>query len=323
MGSRLQKVLAEGHNKLQVYGRLKALQRNDVVRLLRKMMSDGLICDKLKLLKNDQIRCYVRLGHKANDFCGSESSFFGFPISGEASWSEVLEEVPQFGKKLNVHHQNIWPALPVELRRGLDLLSAYFRKTSELATDEAEKHKANLPKYDECCQMFIEASKKYKQILEEQKMKIDDSGLFDDLDDDRGLFDDLDENGDPNQTIDFKTVQRADRPSFISFGLNEAGADNSKGKRPCALNSSCSTKKMTKARKRSKVNLVSRKMPGNQRRVVLACKSSLLVFRSSSHLVHANNLQSSLFFSLFFLSAGNLKCDTKFQSKIVDFSRQP
>ena len=223
-GSRNQKVLSAKHDQLQLHGCFKEFKKEDIERLLRKMMSEGLIKEEVKKLEFENIVAYIRLGDKAKNFYTGNGPSFEFPVvqkeeklkqnklpvreEDEVSNSvcqlayEALEKVSrQIGREQNMHYHNI---LPLETLRKI---------STKMPTNEAEMLKiANVTKdiFDKFGQRYLKVTKEYKNLLDDQRRMQNEPGLFDDLDED--------ETGANfhGEAIDFDAVQRADRPSTSS-----------------------------------------------------------------------------------------------------------
>lgn len=66
-GAKTQKVLAAGHEKLEMYGRGNSLHRSDAERLLRKLVLDQYLQEDTVVNKMNLPIIYVYLGKRAND----------------------------------------------------------------------------------------------------------------------------------------------------------------------------------------------------------------------------------------------------------------
>lgn len=213
--------MSEGHDKLQnAHGRFKDFQPSDIERLLRKMISEGLLGEELKFLQHDNIVSYVKLGDLAKKFYTADDSTFEFPVvqnektvkqnklpirEGDQLSErlcqlayEALEEASrEIAAKENVHYHNI---LPLETLREI---------SNRLPNSEAEMLKipgVTKTLFDKYGQKYLKVSQEHKTMLEEQRrMQIDDGGLFEDMDDQN-------DDGD-NEGIDFDSVQQSDQPS--------------------------------------------------------------------------------------------------------------
>ena len=242
-GSKNQKVLAAGHDQLQQHGRLNELKNNDIERLLRKMMSEGLIREEVKVLEFgnsgfENIVAYIRLGDRAKAFYTGTGASFQFPVVQKAKKTklkqtklpvheenevsrqvyemayEALEEVSrQIAAGRGMHHHNVLP---------LDVLREMSKK---LPTSEAEMLKIpHVTKqfFDKFGQRYLKVTKEYKNMLEDQRRMQNEDGLFDDLDEEK------------NEPIDFDAVQRiqqADRPSTSGVrGGRTAGVSRGGGR---------------------------------------------------------------------------------------------
>ena len=240
-GSKIAKITSNGHDKLPVFGRFKSFQKTDIDRLLRKMTTDGLIKEEMKVTGGngfDNVVGYVRLGDKAKAFYTSAGASFEFPVAqtqktvkqnrlpireeDELSNNvsqlayDALEAVSrEIGREKNMHYHNI---LPLETLREISV---------KLPTTAPEILRiANVTRdiYDKFGQRYLKVTKEYKNMLEEQRRMQNEDGLFDDLDDgEEDLMTD-------DSEIDFDAVELADRPSTSSGARGGGGwAGSSKG----------------------------------------------------------------------------------------------
>ena len=98
-GSPNQKVLSAKHDQLQLHGRFKEFKKEDIERLLRKMMSEGLIKEEVKKLEFENIAAYIRLGDKAKNFYTGGRSL-EFPVVQGAASKARLDDF-DFGEAID------------------------------------------------------------------------------------------------------------------------------------------------------------------------------------------------------------------------------
>ena len=70
LGSRAQKILDLGHEKMPMHNLGKAYGRCDQERLFRQLVVDGILAEDLVITALDHAACYIRLGKKAQDVIG-------------------------------------------------------------------------------------------------------------------------------------------------------------------------------------------------------------------------------------------------------------
>lgn len=67
LGAKTQKILAAGHEKLELHGKGQKLHRSDAERLLRKLVLDQFLHEDLFINKMDLPITYVYLGKRAKE----------------------------------------------------------------------------------------------------------------------------------------------------------------------------------------------------------------------------------------------------------------
>lgn len=64
-GSMNQKVLKDGHDKLEMHGLLKSYKKNDIERILRQLICESYLVEDVKINSyTDTVACYIKLGPK-------------------------------------------------------------------------------------------------------------------------------------------------------------------------------------------------------------------------------------------------------------------
>lgn len=66
-GSQNVKVKAAGHDRSILHGKGAAYAKQDVERLLRKLIVEGVLMEELVITAQDHAVCYVHTGKRAND----------------------------------------------------------------------------------------------------------------------------------------------------------------------------------------------------------------------------------------------------------------
>ena len=217
-GSKIAKLISEEHDKTTAYGKLSSFAKFDIERLLRKMISERILKEEMKVLQHENIAGYVRIGEKAKDLF-EDRMRFEFPIVQNSKTVqqqrlpileededasklsqlayEALEEVSkEIAKQINVHHHNF---IPLEALRVISIKlptsKAEFLKIPNVTKEIYEKHGAK----------FQRVTKDYKSMLDEQrKIKETDANLFDE---------DIDIGGDEEESnMDFDSIN-PDSPS--------------------------------------------------------------------------------------------------------------
>lgn len=66
-GSKNQKVMEKNHHKLEMHSKLSTYKKNDIERIIRRLIFMGYLSEEVKVLSyTDTVACYVKLGPKAN-----------------------------------------------------------------------------------------------------------------------------------------------------------------------------------------------------------------------------------------------------------------
>ncbi|KAG0728059.1 Bloom syndrome [Chionoecetes opilio] len=75
-GSKLKKILDNGHDRLPLHGIGKELGRNDIERLFRRLVLEGYLHEDLVVGKEDMAFAYMRPGHKCDGFLNNPNATF-------------------------------------------------------------------------------------------------------------------------------------------------------------------------------------------------------------------------------------------------------
>ena len=66
-GSNNSKILDKGHNRLEMHGKLSDYKKNDIERIVRKLIFSGYLKEEVKIIANtENVATYIKLGPKAN-----------------------------------------------------------------------------------------------------------------------------------------------------------------------------------------------------------------------------------------------------------------
>ncbi len=92
-GSMNAKVVKDGHDKLEMHGKMKAYKKNDVERVLRQLICDGYLVEDVKINSyTDTVACYIKLGPKGQQLLRNPSPAvinFAF-IRGDSSSAKPI-----------------------------------------------------------------------------------------------------------------------------------------------------------------------------------------------------------------------------------------
>lgn len=101
-GSNIKKIVENGHNRNPAFGQLKALDKNDINRLLRKMVIDQFLREEL-IFSNDIPQAYTRVGPKIQMLLSKQVKI-DFPITKKATKAqrENVVEILETGADLEL-----------------------------------------------------------------------------------------------------------------------------------------------------------------------------------------------------------------------------
>ncbi len=148
-GSMNAKVVKDGHDKLEMHGKLKAYKKNDVERVLRQLICDSFLVEECKINSyTDTVACYIKLGPKGQQLlrnpvpCVIEFSFIRGDLNNakasvvtkrnslnlfnsDASDDDIDEssgdEAGSGGNKSAKPKRKLSPRVELEKKCGLDL----------------------------------------------------------------------------------------------------------------------------------------------------------------------------------------------------------
>jgi len=217
-GSNNQKINSTGHNSLPCYAICKDLAKVDIERLLRKMKSENLIEEEIKILQHHNVVEYIRLGPNVKSLLEDKIKFeFEVILSvkntqqklpireedpDEAKLFELayqaLEEVSrEIGKETNVHYHNVIP------------LQSLREMSTKLPTDRESIMKiphVTLKWFNLYGERYIEQIKLYSSMLQDQR-ELKNSEMNLNFDEDIDIDNDVDESFSINDDSDFSYQQ--------------------------------------------------------------------------------------------------------------------
>lgn len=66
-GSKNAKIIKEGHEKLEIHGKLHSFKRSDIERILRKLICDSFLVEDVKVnAYTETVACYIKIGKMGN-----------------------------------------------------------------------------------------------------------------------------------------------------------------------------------------------------------------------------------------------------------------
>lgn len=73
LGAKTQKLLAAGHNNLELYGKGQSMNRSNAERLLRKLVLDQYLQEDMIMNKMDLPITYIYLGKRAKELLSGKA----------------------------------------------------------------------------------------------------------------------------------------------------------------------------------------------------------------------------------------------------------
>ena len=83
-GSKIKKIKDEKHDQLPAFGLFKNMQKTEIERLIRKLISDGFLKEDMVKLQFENIVAYVAIGQNAKDLYEGKIKF-EFPVAISAN----------------------------------------------------------------------------------------------------------------------------------------------------------------------------------------------------------------------------------------------